>query len=47
MTCKCGHTKDKHQYERDTQQKTGKCNVSKLANDLKKHPCWCQRYSNV
>ena len=46
MVCKkCGHNKDQHQYQRDTQSHTGKCNVSKLAKDNKKHPCWCQNYT--
>lgn len=25
MACKCGHNKPFHQYVRDTQQQTGKC----------------------
>lgn len=47
MSCaKCGHNKDKHQYQRDSQSHIGKCMVWKLANDKVKHPCWCQNYTS-
>jgi len=47
MTCKCGHIKKHHQYERDTQDKTGQCGKTEITNDKKLHPCGCKLYSNL
>lgn len=47
MTCKCGHIKLHHQYQRDTQSKTGKCDLVEIMNSGKRKPCWCTSYQNT
>ncbi len=44
MACRCGHTKLHHQYQRDTQQKTGQCDLTEISNKGMKKPCYCKGY---
>ncbi len=48
MTCVCGHNKSEHQYEQDTQSKTGLCEHSTqmIFRNAKKH-CGCHQYKKI
>ena len=46
MACKCGHIKAVHQRERDTQDKTGKCDRVEIMNSGKRKLCSCRQYRN-
>ena len=44
MVCKCGHTKFRHEYQTDTQDKTGQCMLIEISNSGKKKVCSCRMY---
>ena len=46
MVCKCGHTKFRHEYQRDTQDKTGQCTLVEISNSGMKKHCSCKIYSS-
>ena len=47
MVCKCGHAKIHHEYQRDTQQKTGQCHAVEIMNSGKRKTCYCKMYHNT
>jgi len=44
MACNCGHNKKYHQYERDTQDKMGRCSFVEITNINRKIVCGCKSY---
>ena len=44
MVCNCGHIKLRHEYQRDTQDKTGQCMLVEVSNSGKKKHCSCKMY---
>jgi hypothetical protein len=44
LVCKCGHTKQQHEYQRDSHDKTGQCMVIDKLTKTRIKTCYCKMY---